>query len=203
MASWRAGWRLRPGCGPMTSSARRPGTSSWPATRPMRPSTTPGRPSTRARGWPTTRCSTMCSGRWRCSRRCPRPARGCCAGVCSRCGRPRWTCRATAPSSAQTSTRWPNWPRRRTTTGGAPMRRGGAAHWRNGSPTTPRRKPPRGGPPNGRAGRATTSFDCSRSGCWRWRWHFQGRPAEGRVIAERDAGRGARAGAAPGRGSRA
>ena len=55
----------------MTSWARRPGTSSWPATTPTRPSTTPARPSTRARGWRTTRCSTMCSGRWRCSTATP------------------------------------------------------------------------------------------------------------------------------------
>ena len=71
-ASWRAGWpRSDRRCARTTSWARRPGTSSWPATRPTRPSSTPARPSTRARASRTTRCSTMCGGRWRCWTRTP------------------------------------------------------------------------------------------------------------------------------------
>ena len=97
------------------------------------------------------------------------PARGCCAGACSRCERPRWTSMATGSGSARTSRRWPSLPRRWTMTGDAPMRPGGEAHWRNGSRTTPRWKPPRSRPSNGRVGRVTTRFDCSRSGCWRCR----------------------------------
>jgi hypothetical protein len=139
-------------------------------------STTPERPSTRARGWPTMRCWTMCSGRWRCWTRHPRPADGCCAGVCSRCERPRWTVRATGSGNAQTSRRWPSLPKRKTTTGDAPMRRGGAAPWRSASPTTRRWKPPRGTPPNGPVGRVMPCFDCSRSGCWRCRSPSRGGP---------------------------
>ncbi len=115
---------------------------------------------------------------------CPRPARGSCAGVCSRSARSRWTSRATGSGSAPTSRRWPSWPRRWTTTGDAPMRPGGAARWRSGSRTTSRRKP---------AARQAVEW-ARRAGDDEIRLlaqrmlamalTFQGRPGDGRVIAE-------------------
>ena len=69
-------------------------------------------------------------------------------------------------------------------TGDAPMRPGGEAHWRNGSRTTPRWKPPRGRPSNGRAGRVTTRLRLLAQRMLAMSLAFQGRPAEGRVIAE-------------------
>ena len=197
MASWRVGWRPRPGCGPMTSWARRPGTSSWPATRPMRPSTTLARPSTRARGWPTKRCWTMCSRRWHCWTGRPRPARGCCAGACSRCARPRWTSRATGSGSARTSRRMAELAEALDDD-----RRRAHAAWRRSALA------------QRIADYAAMEAAARQAVEWARRagddeirllaqrmlamsLAFQGRPAEGRAHRRGGAGRGARAGAAP------
>ena len=111
--------------------------------------------------------------------------------------------RATGSGSAQTSRRWPSLPRRWTTTGDAPMRPGGAAPWRNGSPTTPRWKPPREQAVEWARRAGDDEIRLLAQRMLAMSLAFQGRPAEGRAVARGGAGRGALAGAAPGRGSRA
>ena len=185
----------------MTSSARRPGTSSWPATRPMRPSTTPGRPSTRARGWPTKPCWTMCSGRWRCSSATPE------AGTRLL----RW--RLLEVREATLDIQGDRVAQRADIEAMAELaealdddRRRAHAAWRRSALAQRTRGLRRDGGRRaagrrmGGSGRATPSFDCSRSGCWRCRSPSRAGPPKVGLIARRDPGRGARAGAAPGRG---